>query len=589
MLLLASALAAPLTPAPDSAGLPTALPAWSMLVQDLDGDGAVDLAAASHGTLPLWYHLDGQGTFRPHETDPWNGERADRHGITACDLDSDGAFELVVARGGARGAGGTPIEIWENEDGTWVDRGERLAGTDGVRMRGLSCVDVDGDGDAELYVPGHEGKKADQLWWRGDDGEWEDRAAQWGLQRKESTYGGAWLDLDGDRDMDLVRLEDGDVGILLQSQGTMVRTASPKLTAVRDLGVIDLENDGDADLYLGRAGYFRDATGDWGARLYLDEGDVDRVTWKFPQDCSVVRVRVQGEIGGEGARMVTPVDADRLQARLRFEPDYSLEPEGDGMAAWVSPVRRLLHVRAGGGAGRVQVGLECVEGVGDPVLIEDDTESTGEQPGRVDKILVNDGLGRFTLIEAPGKESGDVQVLDVDLDGDDDLFLVSETVAGTWRNGPDSLLLNEGGVLTPVDLADPGAPGKGQLAVAVDLDGDRFPELVVVNGEYDGTLAGRVQVWDNPGVEGHHWIEVEVYEADGVVRSLSARVQVLSGGNVQRRLSAPTPDHRSNGMTSTVYGLGTQRLAQVVVVWPDGTSVVHERVPSGTTLRVVKP
>ena len=357
------------------------------------------------------------------------------------------------------------------------------------------------------------------------------------------------------------------------------------------MGVVafDAENDGDLDIYLGRAGHFRDAAGDHGARLYLGEGDTDRLSWRFPQGCSVVRIRIQGEVAGGGARMVTPTETDRMQARLRFAPQYASEPEGEGIAAWVSPLRRQVHFRAGGGEGRVLVGLECIVGEGEPVLIEDDTESTGVEAGRVDKILVNDGLGGFSLIQGTAHESADVVVVDVDLDGDDDLFLVGETVAGVWENGPDSLLINDDGVLRPVELSDPRSPGKGQLAVPVDLDGDRFAEIVVVNGEYDGSLAGHSQVWDNPGVAGHHWLEVEVYEPDGRVRSLSARVQVLAGGKVQRRISAPAPDYRSNGTTATVFGLGPERLAQVLVTWPDGSAVVHERVPAGTTLRVVKP
>lgn len=585
MFLLTTALAAPLEPAPDRAGLPKGLPAWGVLVQDVDGDGAVEFSAVSHGTLPLWYSLDAEARFQD-VADPWGGERADRHGITACDLDADGDRELVVARGGARGTGGTALEVWDYRDGVWVDVSEPFRATEGVRMRGLSCVDVDGDGRAELYVPGAKGKKSDQLW-AFDEG-WIERAEAWGLTRLEVSNGGLFADLDGDLDQDLVRIEGGDVGILLQADGAFVRTASPRQVGVRDAALFDLENDGDLDLYLARSGVVADTVGDQGARLFFDEGDTDTVTWQFPQECSVVRLRVQGELDGQGARVVTAEDSDRHQVRLRFDPSFRAEPEG-AVVAWVSPVRRRVHLRATADEGRLFVGLECIDGGVQGSLLSAEVDEGGRIPPRQDVILVNDGLGGFTAIEAPGSETADVAVLDVDLDGDDDLFLVGETEPGVWANGEDTLLVNEGGTLQRVSIDDPRAFGRGTLAVPADLDGDRFPEVIVVNGEYDGTLAGHSQVWNNPGVEGHHWIEVEVYEPDGQVRSLGARVQVIAAGSVQRRSSARAPDHRSNGTTSAVFGLGEARLAQVLVTWPDGSSVVHDRVPAGTTLRVVKP
>ncbi len=567
-----------LTPDP----IPAPAAGWGAFVEDMDGDGVAELGSVSHGTLPVWVEARSGLAAQAHPF-TWK-EREDRHGMLPCDVNGDGSYELVVAMGGGKGTKGSAALILWREGESW--RKEELPETRGVRMRGVSCLDLDGDAQPELYFPGHGQKSADVLLVQ-DGGVWVDRAPEMGLDRVGNTFGGLWEDLDGDGDLDMVRLEDNQVVILWQDQGHF--SAEPlQAKAVRDIALGDVDNDGDQDLYLARAGFFNDAVGDHGARLHLKLEDRDAVGWQFPDTCEQAFIRAQGDFKGAPARMKVADGREQQQFSLTFGKRYEDIPDGDGLLVWVEPTGHVVNVLAMGLEGRVTLNLECKKGEGAPRLLVSDIEQR-RPTERQDILLLNEG-GSFVagvLPEAPDVSTAHAQFVDVDLDADLDLFLVTESTPGTLDNAPDLLWLNDGtGSFSPApgwpELPEE-PPVEGQFGVAADLDGDRYPELLSFNGAYPRVQAGHVQLWTNPGGD-NGWIQVRALDGNAV--SLSARIVVKADGVSQSRLSNPHPDFRSNGTQGQVFGIGQATKAKVIVTWPDGKRTVLRRVRPGTVVEV---
>ncbi len=119
-----------------------------------------------------------------------------------------------------------------------------------------AVADVDGDGDADLFV-GFNGA-ADRLY-RNDGGVFIDVAAEAGLAATRPTRAAAWGDYDGDGDPDLLlgyAPAGGPVLALMRNDGgrfTDITAPAGLLlegAAVRQLAWLDVDDDGDVDLFV---------------------------------------------------------------------------------------------------------------------------------------------------------------------------------------------------------------------------------------------------------------------------------------------------------------------------------------------------
>lgn len=581
-------------------GAPSRMATWSMLALDaMDGSGGIELYSVTHaGAAQGWSWTD--EAFSPLEDTPWGQVKGDRHAVVPCDVDRDGDLDLVQAWGGAKGAGGAGARILVRQEQGW----ERvfIPGTSDLRMRGVQCVDLNNDGQVEIWLPSFGTAGVDQLvevQTQGGSFTFRDLAPERGLDRAESSFGGLFGDVNGDGRLDLLRLESNQVELLLQGPDGRFAPApwQSDQKRVRDVALEDFDNDGDLDIVLARAGYFGDAAGDRGARLQLGEGDVDNLVWSLPEGCDKARIEANGTFKGQAAKLTSPKGKIEKKMVVNINgPAWAQEPEGDGLLLWTLPEARLVHLSAMGVVGKTQIGIDCM-GAPDlsPSLVHADVDT--RPGGEVSDVLyLNDGLGQFTAAPLPAAiaalETVDLLPIDVDLDGDLDLFLVTESIPGVWENQPDQLLENLGNGEFALASAWPAAadelPIYGRSALPVDLNGDHYPELLVSNGEYMGPLSGTPALWENPGGE-NNWLEVVVLDADGEL-SLNATIQVQTKANTQTRSAHPFPDYRVHSQWQrATFGLGTQSKAKVIVTWPDGSRRVMRRVAPGKTLVVSHP
>lgn len=157
------------------------------------------------------------------------------------------------------------------------DAGRNYKGVHYDHGNGVAIADVDGDGHEDLYFTTQLGRN--QLWRNRGDGTFDDwtRRADVGLgERVSVTASFADLDNDGDPDLFVTTVNDGNVLFENQGEGRFV-----DVTERAGLGysghssaadIFDFDNDGRLDLYLANIGQY---TGDEKGRAGYDVGFED--------------------------------------------------------------------------------------------------------------------------------------------------------------------------------------------------------------------------------------------------------------------------------------------------------------------------
>ena len=446
-----------------------------------------------------------------------------------------------------------------------------------------AAADYDGDGDVDLFVGFN--VAANRLY-RNDSGVFVDVAAAAGVADARPTRAAAWGDFDADGDSDLLvgfapatpaapvlRLYRNDRGRFadVTSEAGLAVSAG----AVRQPAWVDVDGDGDLDLFIG----FRDRAD------MLFRNSAGRFT------------DVAAEIG--------LADPRKTVGAVWFDYDedgdldlYAANMDGDANGLYRNDKGRFTDVaeRAGlawGGRapkdpanGTVRPCAADVNGDGRFDLFMANYGPNG--------LFLNRGAGVFDDVSAAWGIAIDARYDtcafgDVDNDGDLDLF-VNGTVTG-GKSYPDFLFRNAGGRfddVTPVNLkalfADHGA-----LWMDADADGD--VDLALTGQQpygmhlllrnllpTGGARSLHVRVTDPRSRAVRPGAEIRVFAA-GTRRLLAARL-VDSGSSYDAQ--SDIPEH---------LGLGSHARVDVEVTWPAaGTRRVTRalNVPSGVPPVVIK-
>ena len=427
-----------------------------------------------------------------------------------------------------------------------------------------AAADYDGDGDVDLFV-GFNGA-ANRLY-RNDAGVFADAAAAAGIADARPTRAAAWGDFDGDGDPDrllgfapatpaapVLRLYRNDRGRFADVTGETGVTVSEG--AVRQPAWVDVDADGDLDLYVG----------------FRDRADM------FFRNTAGRFTDVAAEIGLADPRKTVGA------AWFDYDEDgdldlYAAHMDGDANGLYRNDKGRFTDVAAAGLAWGGRAPKDPANGTVRPCV----ADVNGD--GRFDLFMANYGPNGLFLNRGKGVFE-DVSAAwgiaidgrhdtcafgDMDNDGRIDLY-VNGTVTG-GKGYRDYLFRNTGTRFEDVTPANIQALEADHGAIWMDADADGDLDLALTGTQPygmhsllrntltpgNGARSIHVRVVDSRGRAIRPGAEIRVYAA-GTRRPLGTRL-VDSGSSYDAQ--SDMPEH---------FGVGPQARVDVEVIWPAGGS-----------------
>jgi len=185
--------------------------AWA----DYDTDGDPDLFVGFNGAPNRLYRNDG-GVLRDVAGETGLAEPRATRAAAWGDYDADGDPDLLL--GHTPSPNDIVLKLYRNTNGRFTDvtiASGIAAGTGAVRQP--AWIDVDGDGDLDLFVAFRDRPNVMLI---NRHGRFRDEAERLGLADRRKSVGALWLDYDRDGDFDLyVANQDGDANGLFRNTG----------------------------------------------------------------------------------------------------------------------------------------------------------------------------------------------------------------------------------------------------------------------------------------------------------------------------------------------------------------------------------
>lgn len=461
-----------------------------------------------------------------------------------------------------------------------------------------------------------------------------------------SSPSASWVDIDGDGDEDLyvlngygsleeeprpqpdaLYLNDGDGGLTADADHPLVEDVTFSGSATWG----DWDNDGDPDLFVANQRgadnfLFRNDGGGSFSRLtdgpvVNDGGRSFSATWVDVDGDGLLDLHVSNGRDGDNG------EVDFLYRNLgdgaferRADLPFVREPLRSGGAAWADfdldgDPDLLLPVHEAGQGPRLYRNdgdfrfTQITDEAGlapDPLpfwpaasvawWVDYDSDGDldlylGTTRGNADYLFANDGDGRFerVVVGRVGLDAtyvSDALWADLDNDGDLDLILA------VWGGASEIYLKDGEGRLHPAET-----DGFGEMVTfassvsAADIDGDGDLDPYLTQWPINEAGGAPNLLYRNDGPAGN-WLKIDVQGTESNRSAIGARVTVTAeiGGETRRQLrhvTARTSWRSSNGLTQH-FGLGdTERVDRIEVVWPSGrVDTLQGPIPANRRVRI---
>lgn len=434
--------------------------------------------------------------------------------------------------------------------------------------RGACMVDIEGDGDDDIYVSG---PGPNQLFRNDGNFTFTDITEQAGAAEPGYGMGCASADLDNDGDQDMISTQWQSHFSLWRNNGNSTFTNVSAMAGVDDTGpqtgvaIADFDNDGLLDFYLSEYSKVPD-------RIYRNLGGLtfeNRTNSSRIYDLDYGFQPVAGDYDQDGLMDIYVAN------------DYGLDTlwKNTGNFTFADLSRRSGADDPGSGMGAAWV----------------DYDSDGDLDISVtnyyeDGLWANDGGSFRNVANASGVD--DIWVgwgvvwFDFDHDGDLDLYIASGNVEhGRQWDQPNKLFRSDGGGnFTDVSEgsgADTTDVSRG-LAVS-DLNGDGYEDLYVLNVNCPALLLAS-QISNTNG-----WLKVRLEGTVSNRDGIGATVTVTTDATRELQLLSAGSSYLSSNSKTLTFGLGAYASArEVIVEWPSGLRQVVRAVARNQTITVVE-
>ena len=176
---------------------------------------------------------------------------------------------------------------------------------------------------------------------------------------------------------------------------------------------------------------------------------------------------------------------------------------------------------------------------------------------------------------------------DVTNDGRDDIFVSKgnvEQMPGLAMEDPNSLLVqsSDGRFSEVADAAGVATMDRSRGAALVDLNLDGLLDLVVMNRRAD------MEVFQNVTPVSGNWLLVSLRPTGPNTNAVGSFIEVRIADRVMTRELTIGGGHVSGQATPEHFGLGSADVADLRVIWPDGTTSKWQSVSANQVLSITR-